>query len=625
MLEASVWPSLPLYLCGDLNVGTEEVWALRDALHHSRIHDLGARADAWNKPVSQPTAWAHNSLKPSRIDLVLSNNQGVGLVRDFLHWGFGVFDVHAPVGSVIDAGPPQPLRQLRTCKPVSEGGEDPDKCSKLIDEAFQAQHNRLMRLIQAPSLDAFFECWSATFEHGLQAALKPELPATREGRGKVKVAVAPPPWARDVQVMPESPGLDMEAPPTHGDMLIQKRRFQHLDCLTRKLRQCPGEAWSIEMIRVWHAICACPLARSDPESLPSIAPHVSGWARVSVAAKAAVLTIDRKARACASEARATRRRAFRERLSHKADGANLTMKMMRAEPVARLAFLTGPNGVVADPAALDAIARYAWGQIYTGNSPPGQELPRAREFMSVYREYIPHASQHALAPITCQQVLESFRSLKASAAGPDQWAQRDVRLMRPLAAYWLAQMYNRIEQGYAPWPSFLCTARAVFLAKSGGSTSPLDWRILTISSHVCRRWGAIRLRQLATWAATWMDPSAYGGVPGKSAADATWAQGFLLEQARAQGKAVSTLSIDIYKCVDQISRPLIYTLALAMGAPFGVMRAWMGMMSSMVVMNSLASGEGECYHRPCSIPQGCPLSMLWLTLLTTPWQGRSLH
>eukprot|EP00969_Alexandrium_andersonii_P040862 1791664-Alexandrium_andersonii.AAC.1 len=55
-----------------------------------------------------------------------------------------------------------------------------------------------------------------------------------------------------------------------------------------------------------------------------------------------------------------------------------------------------------------------------------------------------------------------------------------------------------------------------------------------------------------------------------------------------------------------------------MGCPQRIIVAWQSMMQQLRIVNTLASGVGAPYARARSIPQGCPLSMLWLTALLAP-------
>eukprot|EP00969_Alexandrium_andersonii_P222914 9845618-Alexandrium_andersonii.AAC.1 len=73
---------MPLFCFADLNGEPKDIPSVRWHLEANRLHDLGAAASAWPEGVDkQPTSWAHNSKNPTRIDVVLANGAGLGLVR----------------------------------------------------------------------------------------------------------------------------------------------------------------------------------------------------------------------------------------------------------------------------------------------------------------------------------------------------------------------------------------------------------------------------------------------------------------------------------------------------------------------------------------------------------------
>eukprot|EP00969_Alexandrium_andersonii_P342898 15157871-Alexandrium_andersonii.AAC.1 len=78
------------------------------------------------------------------------------------------------------------------------------------------------------------------------------------------------------------------------------------------------------------------------------------------------------------------------------------------------------------------------------------------------------------------------------------------------------------------------------------------------------------------------------------------------------------MAVDIHKCFDQVVRPLILTTAAVMGCPVQVTKAWYGMLSALECFNSFGPHIGEAHSRPCSLPQGCPLSMMWIAMASRP-------
>jgi hypothetical protein len=159
-----------------------------------------------------------------------------------------------------------------------------------------------------------------------------------------------------------------------------------------------------------------------------------------------------------------------------------------------------------------------------------------------------------------------------------------------------------------------------FLSKTEEpSTDPMEYRILLILSRLYRRWASIRLRDLHGWIQQWQLPEMYAGVPGGGAELAWWHLSAINEDAYHSGADFAGAAVDIYKCFDQIIPLLGQALMLIAGMPAQNLKASRSMMDTVKVVNVLPQGAGTPYTRKCSIPQGCPLSMMILALITRPW------
>ena len=75
----------------------------------------------------------------------------------------------------------------------------------------------------------------------------------------------------------------------------------------------------------------------------------------------------------------------------------------------------------------------------------------------------------------------------------------------------------------------------------------------------------------------------------------------------------SGASADIFKCFDQIVRPLLRSILELAGMPKEVLGAYMAFI--LGVRNTVAGGLGEEYQRKTSIPQGDPMSMAVVALM----------
>ena len=101
-------------------------------------------------------------------------------------------------------------------------------------------------------------------------------------------------------------------------------------------------------------------------------------------------------------------------------------------------------------------------------------------------------------------------------------------------------------------------ARAAFLAKDpNDELNPLAYRVLLMLSGTYRMWSKTRLRHMQPWVQSWTLPEMYAGVEGKGAEDAAYATALLGEWCELTNTDFSGGSADIFKCFDQIVRPLL--------------------------------------------------------------------
>ena len=130
------------------------------------------------------------------------------------------------------------------------------------------------------------------------------------------------------------------------------------------------------------------------------------------------------------------------------------------------------------------------------------------------------------------------------------------------------------------------------------------------------------------WVANWQMPEMYAGVPGLSAEDAAYATGIEIEDLNNRGLPYSGTVADIFKCFDQIVRPLVEALLIRAGFPKRVLAPYMHMLNNLIVHNLFAGHIGLGHKHPCGLPQGCPFSMMCHSPATSPMalqDARHLH
>ena len=79
----------------------------------------------------------------------------------------------------------------------------------------------------------------------------------------------------------------------------------------------------------------------------------------------------------------------------------------------------------------------------------------------------------------------------------------------------------------------------------------------------------------------------FAGVDNASAEDAWYETALKLEQYQLLNKQFAGSAADIYKCFDQISRPLLYRLARTAGIPPKILDAYQRYREGLTVHNNL--------------------------------------
>ena len=193
------------------------------------------------------------------------------------------------------------------------------------------------------------------------------------------------------------------------------------------------------------------------------------------------------------------------------------------------------------------------------------------DFGHKYADYIYNAAEYPIQAIKWQDLKKECSKNTTSAGGMDGWTKADLAWASDYAFQWLAAWYTSIEAS-RKWPTELTKARTVFLAKDSNDTgNPMAYRILKITSTLYRLWASVRIQDLEGWIQTWADPAMFAGIPGAGAEEAWYLTQLDFELKRLTNSHIAAGSIDVYKCIDQIVRPLAIDLARKAGMPTSIL------------------------------------------------------
>ena len=127
--------------------------------------------------------------------------------------------------------------------------------------------------------------------------------------------------------------------------------------------------------------------------------------------------------------------------------------------------------------------------------------------------------------------------------------------------------------------------------------------------------------QLEGWFKSWVLDSVFCAGGGRGSVEAWYTTALDIEEvlAGANDSDVHLLDADVIKSFDTVDRGILDRVLSSLGLPGWVRNAYFECHAHVRMRFQLASGLGEPWTRIGGIPQGCPLSMMFIVALYLPW------
>ena len=184
---------------------------------------------------------------------------------------------------------------------------------------------------------------------------------------------------------------------------------------------------------------------------------------------------------------------------------------------------------------------------------------------------------------------------------------------------WLAFLLRIEETGI--WPDGLLDAYISMIPKAGGDATPLGQRPLSVLPVVYRLWASTRMGQLADWFQSWVPASVFSAGGGRGSVEAWYTSSLDIEEvlAGAADSHVHLFVADVVESFDTVDRGILDRVLSSLGLPGWFRHAYFEYHAHVRMRFKLASGLGAPWTRDDGIPQGCPLSMMFIVALYLPW------
>ena len=134
-------------------------------------------------------------------------------------------------------------------------------------------------------------------------------------------------------------------------------------------------------------------------------------------------------------------------------------------------------------------------------------------------------------------------------------------------------------------------------------------------------WASVRRAHLKEWFYSWVLDSVFSAGKGVSSVDAWYATSIDIEEvlSHARHSDFHIFVADVVKSFDTVDRDILDCALGRLGLPAWFRRVYFSFHRDVRLRFKLATGLGVAWKRDGGILQGCPLSMVFIVALYTPW------
>ena len=225
-----------------------------------------------------------------------------------------------------------------------------------------------------------------------------------------------------------------------------------------------------------------------------------------------------------------------------------------------------------------------------------------------------------LPRLTGQMLYDVVHLKSATAGGLDGWGWRELKVFPVTWFDQLARILSLVEDT-GIWPDGLLDAYIAMIPKTDGDATPLGQRPLTVLPVVYRIWASARMVQLDGWFKSWVPDSVFSAGGGRGSVEAWYTSAFDIEEVLSGSvdSHVHLFVADVIKSFDTVDRGVLDAVLSSLGLPGWFRHAYFEYHAHVRLRFKLAAGLGEPWTRDANIPQGCPLSMMFIVALYLPW------
>ena len=275
------------------------------------------------------------------------------------------------------------------------------------------------------------------------------------------------------------------------------------------------------------------------------------------------------------------------------------------------------SGVLSDPGRIDEQFRSAWLPFFCRS---GRSVVDPLVFDREFGGWFPHLGEFDFPPLLGSDLYQVVQRKRASAGGLDGWGWRELKAFPEAWFDWLAVILSKVELD-GVWLDGLLDAYVTMIPKSDGDSTPLGQRPLCVLPVVYRIWASVRLGHLESWVRSWLPLSVFSVGNGRGSVDAWYSTALDFEEVFTglSQSHVHVFVADVVKSFDTVDRGILDFVLGKLGLPIWFRRVYFSYHANVRLRFKLSCGLGSPWVRDGGIPQGCPLSMVFIVALYLPW------
>ena len=181
-----------------------------------------------------------------------------------------------------------------------------------------------------------------------------------------------------------------------------------------------------------------------------------------------------------------------------------------------------------------------------------------------------------LEPISVEEWRHAVRKNPSKAAvGPDGVSRSDLLRLPDHLVRAMISIYSEAEAS-GRWPKQMVLGVVSALAKTPDASRVGQYRPITVFSISYRVWTSIRARQVLQYLKNIVPADLVGGMPKKGASSIWWELQNQIEEALCNEDELAGITLDVSKAFNNLPRIPVFALAIKVGLPRALVKAWNG-------------------------------------------------